>query len=611
MKTKKLFKFCLHAIILAVFFTGCKDDKDDLPIEVKSVTFDKTELTLSEGGETTLTATITPDDADNKNLTWESSNTTIATVDNTGKVIAVKEGSAVISATSVNDIKATCTVTVTKQTIPVTSISLDKTTMVLAVNAKDTLKATVKPDEATNKKVLWSSNNTSVATVSDNGAVMAIKEGTATITAKTEDGDKVATCAVTVTPTGIIEVTGITLDKEELSMTVGSKSTLTATISPVNATDKTVTWSSEDESIATVNDGEVTAIKAGTTTITATAGGKTARCTVTATGSLGQVSINDEAAVSFATGYLAEKFTGTVTKIVFGEGSELNGDDIGAMMGLSSSLEYLDMTKATIVNEGGAYYTANKYDPYYTSDYTIGNYMFEGMEKLQTVLLPANTKRIESAFNECPEITSYNIPEGVDFISVAFNEAHMESITLPASVDVTEVRYANNSLGALDNIYVAKGNTTMKSVDGVIYSSDGKQLYMVPRNRTSYDVPEGVTTLEGSSFDYSRITSLSLPASLTTIMNAIYNSQLTTLTIPANVTTMWSDAVSSNDNLTTMIINATVPPKTLWDGDSDIIVSNNENLTAIYVPNESVEAYKTAKGWKSNAEIIKPISEMP
>lgn len=488
MKTKKLFKFCLHAIILAVFFTGCKDDKDDLPIEVKSVTFDKTELTLSEGGETTLTATITPDDADNKNLTWESSNTTIATVDNTGKVIAVKEGSAVISATSVNDIKATCTVTVTKQTIPVTSISLDKTTMVLAVNAKDTLKATVKPDEATNKKVLWSSNNTSVATVSDNGAVMAIKEGTATITAKTEDGDKVATCAVTVTPTGIIEVTGITLDKEELSMTVGSKSTLTATISPVNATDKTVTWSSEDESIATVNDGEVTAIKAGTTTITATAGGKTARCTVTATGSLGQVSINDEAAVSFATGYLAEKFTGTVTKIVFGEGSELNGDDIGAMMGLSSSLEYLDMTKATIVNEGGAYYTANKYDPYYTSDYTIGNYMFEGMEKLQTVLLPANTKRIESAFNECPEITSYNIPEGVDFISVAFNEAHMESITLPASVDVTEVRYANNSLGALDNIYVAKGNTTMKSVDGVIYSSDGKQLYMVPRNRTSYDV---------------------------------------------------------------------------------------------------------------------------
>ena len=151
--------------------------------------------------------------------------------------------------------------------------------------ATETLTATVSPDNATDKTVTWSSSDKSVATVSSSGKVTAVKAGTAKITAKA--GDKTATCTVTVSEK-VIAVTSIKLDKSTLSLTEGETAALTATVSPDNATDKTVTWSSSDKSIATVSSsGKVTAVKAGTAKITAKAGDKTATCLVTVTASTG------------------------------------------------------------------------------------------------------------------------------------------------------------------------------------------------------------------------------------------------------------------------------------------------------------------------------------
>ena len=130
-----------------------------------------------------------------------------------------------------------------------TSIKLDKTALSLAEGESATLTATVSPDNATNKTVTWSSSDKSVATVSSSGKVTAVKAGTAKITAKA--GDKTATCTVTVSEK-VIAVTSIKLDKTSLSLTEGETATLTATVSPDNATDKTVTWTSSDKSIATV-----------------------------------------------------------------------------------------------------------------------------------------------------------------------------------------------------------------------------------------------------------------------------------------------------------------------------------------------------------------------
>ena len=158
--------------------------------------------------------------------------------------------------------------------ISVSKVSLDRTSLTLDVGNSTTLTATVSPSNATDKTVTWSSSNTSVATVS-NGTVMAVSAGTATITAMA--GSKTATCIITVE----VPVSSVSLNYSSLTLTEGDSFTLTATVSPSNATNKTVTWSSSNTSVATVSKGTVKAVAAGTATITAKAGDKTATCKIT------------------------------------------------------------------------------------------------------------------------------------------------------------------------------------------------------------------------------------------------------------------------------------------------------------------------------------------
>ena len=169
--------------------------------------------------------------------------------------------------------------TLTKSPTAVTSVSLNQSALKLTTGSTATLTATVLPSDASNKTVTWSTSNSSVATVSG-GKVTAVAPGTATITAASVNG-KLANCTVTVTDP-VIAVTGVTLDKTSLSLTTGDTSTLTATISPSDATNKTVYWSTSNSSVATVSGGKVTAVAPGTAKITATSSnGKTAFCTVT------------------------------------------------------------------------------------------------------------------------------------------------------------------------------------------------------------------------------------------------------------------------------------------------------------------------------------------
>ena len=250
---------------------------------VESVTLNKTEVSLTVGDEMTLTATITPDNASNKNVEWSTSDSNVATVTD-GKVMAVKAGTAtIIVKTSDGGKTATCTVTVTEKTYPVESVTLNKTELSLVEGDETTLTATITPDNASNKNVEWSTSDSNVATVTD-GKVTAVKAGTTTITVKTSDGGKTATCTVTVTEK-TYPVESVTLNKTEVSLTVGDETTLTATVKPDNATNKGVEWSTSDSNVATVADGKVTAIKAGTATITVRTsdGGKTASCEVTVT----------------------------------------------------------------------------------------------------------------------------------------------------------------------------------------------------------------------------------------------------------------------------------------------------------------------------------------
>ena len=290
MKTR-LFKYAVllvAAVLLSAHFWSCS--KEDVPepipptVAVTGVTLDKTSISLLVGDSETLTATVTPTDAENQKLTWSSDKPAVATVDDNGKVTAVKAGEATITVTTEDGGKtATCKVTVSDKEIKVTGVKLNKSETSLLVGGNETLTATVLPEDATNQNVTWKSDKPEIATVDANGKVTAVKVGEATITVTTEDGGKTATCKVTV-KTATIAVTGVTLNKTATSLLVGGSETLTATVAPAEATNKKVIWKSDKPEIATVDaNGKVTAVKAGEATITVTTedGGKTATCKVT------------------------------------------------------------------------------------------------------------------------------------------------------------------------------------------------------------------------------------------------------------------------------------------------------------------------------------------
>lgn len=162
--------------------------------------------------------------------------------------------------------------------IHVSAIEMDVKALSMTVGDEVAINVTITPNNAHDKSISWSSNNPTVVSVRE-GVVSALTVGNATIIAATVDGGKKASCQVTVSPR-VILVQDLTLNKNDVSMIAGETVTLTATVSPSDATDKTVIWKTSDASVATVKDGVVTAVKVGTATITAQAGDQTATCTV-------------------------------------------------------------------------------------------------------------------------------------------------------------------------------------------------------------------------------------------------------------------------------------------------------------------------------------------
>ena len=245
-------------------------------IAVESVSLDKSSLTITEGREASLTVTVKPENATNRNVTWTSSDESIASVE-AGIITALKAGSVTISAVSEDGgKKAEC-----KVTVSAIGLTLDRTSLDLCTGEKFRLSASFTPDDAPTRNLAWSSSNDAVVSVSQDGEVTAVAEGTATVTVATEDGELMAECKVTVR----IPVQSVSLDKTTLQLPIGEKYLFTATIVPENATNSKMTWTSSDDAVVSVSqDGEVTAVAEGKATVTVTTedGGKTAECVVEA-----------------------------------------------------------------------------------------------------------------------------------------------------------------------------------------------------------------------------------------------------------------------------------------------------------------------------------------
>ena len=212
---------------------------------------------------------------------------TMDDVDITSTAYTVSSGAIRISAVTGN-IVITATATKQEQNVAVERVTLDKQTASLTVGGSLTLKATVLPADATDKTVKWTSSNAS-ATVSG-GTVKAVSAGSAEITATA--GEKSATCKITIAE-ATVAVQSVSFTETSGSLEIGKSLTLVPVITPSNATDKTVTWKSSKPTVASVEGGLVKALTAGSTDITATAGGKTATYALT----VSEVTVEDETLV--------------------------------------------------------------------------------------------------------------------------------------------------------------------------------------------------------------------------------------------------------------------------------------------------------------------------
>lgn len=249
--------------------------------------------TISEGE--TATASISVTDLSDYSVKWITSDSNVASVSGTGNTATItghKAGSATITAEVTGGgytLTASATLTVTAKTVSVSEVKLDKADASVLVGKTLTLKATVNPSDASNKEVCFISSDASIATVTGNGleaTVTGVAKGSAVITVTTTDGDKRATCKVTVTSDEVL-IKKITLTPKELSVAVKGNYQLNISFDPAKPTDTSVIWKSEDDKIATVsNGGLVTGVKVGKTKVSATAkdgSGVKAECVVTVT----------------------------------------------------------------------------------------------------------------------------------------------------------------------------------------------------------------------------------------------------------------------------------------------------------------------------------------
>ena len=517
-------------------------------VNVTEVTLDKTELTLTEGETETLTATVKPDNADNRKVTWRSDKTEIATVDGAGKVTAVKAGEAVVTVTTEDGGKtASCKVTVKAKAVGVTEVSLDKTELTLTEGETETLTATVRPDNADNRKVKWSSDKTDVATVGGDGRVTAVKPGEAVVTVATEDGGKTATCKVTV-KAKVVPVTGVEVNPWAVTLSVRGTSKLSYTIRPADATNQNVKWESESPSVATVDsEGNVQGVAAGTAKICVTTedGGFKSYCTVTV----------KKAESKFEVGGLWYEYFGqNKARVIPGpDGSKYGGD-----ISIPGQIEYGGITysvvqiwsdafcecadlKSVTLGEGigyiGAYafYNCPNLERITFSStmesFNTGNPVFERCPKLEIVTTPKTSESQRYYFythggvlyRHCyysadtgetevlswlPEKTTgvFAIKDGVDVIDeYSLSFTGIDKIIIPESVKYIGSRFFNDSKTPLE---IELNWRTKEDIDRIsTIESDPSRFFFVRTDRSAVKVtvPKGTKSLYESHWLWSHL----------------------------------------------------------------------------------------------------------
>ena len=239
-------------------------------VAITAVSLDRTTLTIAEGKSFQLTAIIEPENAQDTSVTWASGDTSVVTVSATGVVTGIKKGTAAVTVRSVADdnLSAKCTVTVVEKEIEPTSISLSKSKLTLLPGGESRIDAVVFPHDATFTGIVWTSNDSKIATVDADGKIKGAELGTAIITATIIDTKISAACTVTVTDE-IVAPVGIGLNRSILRMKPGESYQMRLTVEPDHANSYTTLWGSSAQGVVSVDtNGKLTAINTGVAVIT-------------------------------------------------------------------------------------------------------------------------------------------------------------------------------------------------------------------------------------------------------------------------------------------------------------------------------------------------------
>ncbi len=527
-------------------------------VPVTGITLDKTEMTLEEGQTGTITASIIPENATNKQFRWSSDNAEVIKLvsaeNGTLTIQALSEGEATLTATTEDGSHtASCKVTVTAIPPEEISMQLDKSNETIAKGETVDITATM---TGMDQNINWESSNTVIAkiTKTDNNTITitGAQAGKATITATTEDGDYTATCEINV----VYPVTGVTLTEETETVTVGSKTLLTSVLEPINATNQNIIWSSNNDAIATVDEyGIVEGLEAGNTTITATTedGNYQATCEVTVENKQAET---DSSRFSYTTKGNKVTITGYKAK---GNDSEL-----------IIPAEIDGMTVETV--GGGS--------------------KISGLDKITSIQLPDTVKTIgTSAFYGYTNLVDIDLRNVETIGSSAFyNCTGLEKITFPDTLtSIGGYAFYNctglncniiipDSVTNIDGAYAFRGCTSMKKVK--LSKNCAKLPYgtFFGSSLTGpLEIPEGVEIIDGYCFGDTKITSVKFADSVEYIYENAFRQCSSKMEgeiiLPKNLI-YWGDGQfdhARNCTNTTVVI-----PKTLQT------IGGDQNISSMY-----------------------------
>ena len=548
----------------------------------KSVTLSKSSVILKVGTSKIVSATILPSNSSNS-LKWTSSNTSVATVDQSGKITAVGIGNAVITA-SIDGASSNCSVSVSKSDISETILVLNKTNIVLNIGSNQIITPTVSPSNLS-KDIKWTSSNTNIATVDQSGKVTAVAEGNVVINASVADVK--ANCVVTVTKT-ITPVKSVSVSSNSIALNVGTSKVITATVSPSNANNKDVKWTSSNTSVATVDQsGKITAVGVGTATVTVTSvdGNKTAKVTVTVTKTVTHVKSVSVSSNSIALNVGTSKvITATVSP------SNANNKDV-KWTSSNTSIATVDQSgKITAVGVGTATVTVTSVDGNKTATVTVNSTPI-----IPTKLVLSSSKS-EINVGEKLTLTSTISPSNVTDRSITYKSSNTSIATVSKTGVVTAIAKGTVTITGTTNSGNVKSSITINVINKKTIT-----VNFYPNGSSGSVITKTCTTTETSC----NVTSPTITRSGFTIKGWNTDSQATTSSLNVNT----SVSVSKDTDyyaITSKKVTATFNKNTITDDISigatslSCTINNSANSCNITLPSITRSGFSII-GWSTSS----------